>query len=141
MDGLGLSSLPLSNDPAQVLAQSPASTCGLPITVLPIPASAELSNTFSATARIYVAQQGQGRRWYRRAGHTRSMSTAPRMIEIYEKGLTFDHCRWDGQAGRSVCAELADADVQAATRGEQQALPLDTRHELFDDRISRVMLA
>jgi AraC family transcriptional regulator len=140
MDAMSLSRLPASNDPAQILAHCPASACGLPISVLPIPAEAQASNTANAAARVYVAQQGRGRRWYRRAGRTRLLHTAPRMIEIYEKGLTFEHCRWEGQAGRSVCLELADADVQALTQGELRTLPLQTQHELFDDRISRIVL-
>ena len=140
MDGLSFSTLSASDDPTRVLAHCPASTCGLPITVLPIPGRAEMNNSFNAAARVYVAQQGHGRRWYRRAGRTTQLYTAPRMIEIYESGLTFDHCRWEGQAGRSVCVELADADVQAATHGELQTLPIRTQHELFDERISRLML-
>src|SRR5882672_158165 len=98
MEGPSLSGLPTSNDPTQVLAHCPASACCLPITVMSIPGEGELSDTFNAAARIYVAQRGQGRRWYRRSGRTRPMYTAPRMIEIYEKGLNFDHCRWEGQA-------------------------------------------
>jgi AraC family transcriptional regulator len=62
------------------------------------------------------------------------------MIEMYEQGLNFDHCRWEGQAGRSVLVEFADADVQAMTHGELQTLPLRTHHELFDDRVSRIVL-
>jgi AraC family transcriptional regulator len=140
MDGLRLSGLPTSNDPAQILAHCPASSCCLPITVLPIPGEAQLSNTYNAAARIYVAQQGHGRRWYQRSGRTIPLHTAPRMIEIYEKGLNFDHCRWEGQAGRTVLVELADADVQAMTDGELHTLPLRTHHELFDDRVSRILL-
>src|SRR4249919_3953351 len=135
MDGLSLSGLPSSNDPAQILAHYPASTCCLPMTVLPIPGEAQLSHTFNAAPRVHVAQQGHGRRWYRRAGRTTQLYTAPRMIEIYEKGLTFDHCRWEGQPGRCVYVEFTDADVQALTHGELQALPLGTRHEVFDDRV------
>jgi len=140
MDGLSFSRLPTSNDPTQILAHCPASTCCLPVTVLPIPAEAELSNTFNASARVYVAQQGQGRRWYQRSGRTIPLHTAPRMIEVYEKGLNFDHCRWEGQAGRSVFVEFADADVRAMTHGELRTLPLRTHHELFDARVSRIML-
>lgn len=62
------------------------------------------------------------------------------MIEMYEKGLTFDHCRWEGESGRCVLVELADEHVQAATHGEIRSLGIRTQHELFDPRISDVAL-
>ena len=132
--------LPASNDPMQVLAHSPASASCLPITVFPIPGDAERVNDHHATPRIYVAHQGRGQRWYRLGGRTRALFTAPRMIEMYEPDLTFDHCKWSGEAGRCVLVEFAEAHVQAMTHGELEALPLRTHHELFDDRISRIAL-
>jgi AraC family transcriptional regulator len=68
------------------------------------------------------------------------MRTEPRMIEMYEKGLSFDHCRWEGEPGRSVLIELLDEEVQAITHGELQRLELPTQHELFDDRVSHLTL-
>lgn len=140
MDGVSLNDLPTSNDPVTALAHCPASTSCLPITVRPIPGEAERMGDLYSTPRIFVAHQGLGRRWYRLGGRTRTLTTAPRMIEIYEGGLTFDHCRWQGQAGRSVLVEFADADVQAITHGELQKLALRTQHEVFDEKVSRIAL-
>jgi len=62
------------------------------------------------------------------------------MIEIYEKGVSFDHQRWDGELGRCVRIEFGDADVQAMTHGRLQSMRLPTRHEVFDERVSRLTL-
>lgn len=135
-----LSALPLSNEPTTVLAHCPASTTCLPITVMPIPAVGELARDLFSLPRILVAQQGSGRRWYELGGRTRALRTAPRMIEVYEGGLSFGPCHWQGEAGRSVLLQFADADVQAITHGELQRLDLRTQHELFDERISGIAL-
>ncbi|MEJ8827248.1 AraC family transcriptional regulator [Variovorax humicola] len=63
------------------------------------------------------------------------------MVEIYEKGLAFDHCRWSGEAGRCVLVEFADTDVQAMTHGDMPFVALRTRHEVFDSRISHTVFA
>jgi len=102
MPSLSLHDLPLSNTVNEVLAQCPAETAGLPITVLPIPGRGEIKDNHHDTPRIFVAQQGHGLRWASREGVTRSMHTAPRMIEIYEQGLTFQ--RSLGRGAGTVCA-------------------------------------
>jgi len=107
---------------------------------MPIPSHAELRDDLHPNARIFVAQQGFGRRWYSRGGVTRSLRTAPRMIEIYEKGLVFDREVWEGDAGRCVAVEFHDHDVEALTQGRLKSVALQTRHELFDDRVSRLAL-
>ena len=140
MGAVRLDDFPASNDPTTAFAHCPSSTCCLPITVLPIPGEGELARDLYSAPRIFVAHQGLGRRWYQLGGTTRALETAPRMIEIYEGGLTFDHCCWQGEAGRSVLVEFTDADVQAITHGELQSLKLRTQHELFDERVSRITL-
>jgi AraC family transcriptional regulator len=135
-----LHDLPTSNVPREVLAHCPASIAGLSISVMPIPSHAELRDDFHPNPRIFVAQQGSGRRWYTRSGFTRSLRTAPRMIEIYEQGLTFDREVWEGVAGRCVAIDFVDGDVEALTHGRVHSLNLQTRHEVFDDRISRLAL-
>ena len=135
-----LHDLPTSNTPRQVLAHCPATIAGLPISVMPIPGHAELRDDFHPNARIFVAQQGVGRRWYSRAGATRQLRTAPHMIEIYEQGLTFDREVWEGAAGRCVVIDFRDRDVQALTHGRLKSLELQTRHEVFDERVSRLAL-
>jgi AraC family transcriptional regulator len=139
MDRLDLSNLRPSNDPTEVLAHSPASASCLPVVVSCIPREAELTNDFHPVARVFVANEGRGRRWYRQGSRIFPMRTEPGMIEIYEKGLAFDHCRWSGEPGRCVLIELADVDVQAMTHGDLQGLALKTRHEVFDDRVSRII--
>jgi AraC family transcriptional regulator len=131
---------PTSNVPKQVLAHAPASTAGLPITLMAIPARGEFHDDRHDASCILVAQQGCGRRWYRRGRVTRSLHTAPRMIELYDRGVIFDHQRWDGELGRSVRVELPDLDVQAMTHGRLPSLRLQTRHEVFDERVSRLTL-
>lgn len=135
-----LHDLPTCNVPRAVLAHCPATVAGLSISVMPIPSHAELRDDVHPTARIFVAQQGHGRRWYSRGGVTRPLRTAPRMIEIYEQGLTFDREVWEGAAGRCVVVDFHDHDVQALTHGRLRSLDLQTRHEVFDDRVSRLAL-
>jgi AraC family transcriptional regulator len=135
-----LHDLPASNNPKRVLAHCPSSTVGLPITVMPIPSSGEFHCDHHGTTCILVAHQGHGRRWYRQGSLTIPLHTAPRMIEIYDRGVTFDHQRWDGELGRCVLVEFSDADVQAMTRGRLESLRLPTRHEVFDERVSRLAL-
>ena len=135
-----LHDVPTSNVPRQVLTHCPASDAGLPISVLPIPSDAELRDYVHSSARIFVAQQGFGRRWYSCGGKTRHLRTAPRMIEIYERGLAFDREVWRGAPGRCVVIDFDDHDVQALTHGQIHSLQLQTRHEVFDERISRLAL-
>lgn len=140
MDTLDFADLPMSNRPLEVLAHYPATATCLPISVMPIAGEAELVQHSVTTTRLLVAESGTGRRWYQRDGRTRQMETCPRMIEIYERGVQFDHCRWEGEPGRTVVIEFADEDVQAITHGESQTLRLRTQHELFDERVSRITL-
>lgn len=140
MDEVRLDYFPASNDPTTVFAHCPSSASCLPITVMPIPGQGELARDLYCAPRIFVAHQGRGRRWYQLGGKTRALLTAPRMIEIYEGGLTFDQCSWQGEAGRSVLLEFVDADVQAITHGELQSLKLRTQHEVFDERVSSISL-
>jgi AraC family transcriptional regulator len=135
-----LHDLPASNTPKRVIAHCPSSTAGLPITVLPIPSRGEFHDVYHGTTCILVAHQGRGRRWYRQGRLIRPLHTAPRMIEIYDQGVSFDHQRWDGELGRCVMIEFGDADVQAMTHGRLQSLRLPTRHEVFDERVSRLTL-
>ena len=136
----GLHDVPTSNVPRQVLAFCPATVAGFPVSVMPIPSQAELRDDVHPNARIFVAQQGHGRRWYSRAGSTRALRTAPRMIEIYEQGLTFEREVWEGVPGRCVVVDFRDQDVDALTHGRLKSLRLQTRHEVFDDRVSRLAL-
>jgi AraC family transcriptional regulator len=139
MPDLDLSKLPTSNDPTQVLAHCPARVACLPISILPIPTEGAALNDHHATERIFVAHQGSGRRWYRTGGRTRSLHTAPRMIELYERGTTFDQCEWKGErSGRCVLVEFSEPDLLALTNGDLHILGLRTEHEIFDDRVSRI---
>jgi AraC family transcriptional regulator len=135
-----LHDVPTSNVPREVLTHCPASVAGLPISVIPIPGNAELRDYVHPNARIFVAHQGFGQRWYSRGGKTRGLRTAPRMIEIYERGLAFDREVWRGAAGRCVVVDFDDHDVHALTHGRVRSLQLRTRHEVFDDRVSRLAL-
>jgi AraC family transcriptional regulator len=140
MSTFDLLTLTATNDVGLVLAHSPASKTCLPITVMPIAAEAEQKNHTYAAQRVVVAQKAMGRRWYQLGGQTRELRTAPRMVEIYEAGLTFDHRRWQGEAGQAVVVEFADADVQSITHGDLSELKLLTQHEVFDEQVSRIVL-
>lgn len=135
-----LAELPLTDDPLQTLAYSPAETAGLPISVRPISGHGEREDYANPTAKILVAQSGRGTRWYRSSGRTVELQTAPNMVEIYAKDTYFDACRWRGETGRCVQIEFTDGDLQALTHGEVQTLSLQTRHEVFDDRVCRIAL-
>lgn len=135
-----LHDLAVSNDPREVLAHSPSGSAGLPVAVRPIPASGTTEHDHHPTACIYVAHTGAGRRRYQRGLHTVDLRTAPRMIEVCEAGLHFERVEWSGEAGRCVEVLFPDADVQALTGGELQTLSLRTAHEVFDDRVSSLVL-
>jgi AraC family transcriptional regulator len=140
MNGSSLAQLPLSDDPQSALAQAPGGGDSFPVAVFPIPASAEISHDEHPTSRIFVAQQGHGKRWYRQEGRTLELRTAPRMIEMYEAGLRFEHCRWEGSAGRCVLVEFDDANLNEVTHGQLPKLELPTRHQLFDAQVSHLAL-
>lgn len=135
-----LRSLACVNDPQVVLAQWPAAAAGLPVAVRPIAERAESESMDSPVARICVAHEGRGRRWYRRAGRTHALHTAPHMIEIYEAGLMFGRCQWEGSAGRCMDIEFPDREVESLTDGALRSLDLATRHEVFDARVSCLAL-
>lgn len=135
-----LSQLQPTNDPADILASFPASAACLPLAVHSIPEQAEAFDDHHLTPRIYVADSGQGKRWYTVGGRTRVLTTAPRMIEMYEAGTCFDHCRWEGQRGRCVQIEFAPADLEAMTHGAVRVAIGQTRHELFDAEVSHLAL-
>lgn len=138
MDAKVLSDLPLSANPTTVLAHSPASASCLPIWVRPIPGQAVRSNVTHVSAKIVVAHSGHGRRWYSVSGKTRDLATTPRMIEMYEAGLCFEHCQWDGEPGRCIQIDLFPSEVDVITAGRVRSLVFPTRHEVFDDNISRI---
>lgn len=134
----GWRQFPLSDDPIQVLAHSPASRSALPITVLPITGQAEAHDACHPTTRIFVALQSSGQRWTSRARQTQHLRTAPRMIEMIEAGMSFDRCRWEGDAGRCVMVEFPQTDLEALRHGALRTLELPTRQELFDEGASRL---
>jgi AraC family transcriptional regulator len=140
MGEFDLSKLTITNDVGLVLAHSPASKSCLPITVKPIPAEAEVANHGHGAQRILVAHRARGRRWYQMGGKTRQMLTTRSMVEIYEDGLTFDHCRWEGEAGHAIAIEFSEADLQAITHGEVNVLKFQTQHEVFDVQVSSIAL-
>ena len=137
---MNLHDLPFSNDPHAVLARSATGVPGFRVTVFPIPAAGEMGEEYHETARIYVAHSGVGRRMYTCGLRTLDLRTAPRMIEIYDAGLSFKRANWVGESGRSVRIEFSTADIMTMTGGDQQSLSLKTRHEVFDERISYLAL-
>ena len=135
-----LHDLAASNNPSDVLARSPSGSAGLPVAVRPIPASGATEHDHHPTACIYVAHTGAGRRRYQRGMHSLDLRTAPRMIEVCEAGLHFERVEWSGETGRCVEVLFPATDVQALTGGELQTLALRTAHEVFDDRVSSLVL-
>ncbi|MDP3812394.1 MAG: AraC family transcriptional regulator [Hydrogenophaga sp.] len=140
MKDASLSQLPLSEDPSDVLACLAGDGDGLAVSVHPIPSHAERPHDTHPTSRIFVAQEGRGQRRYEQGGRTLTLQTAPRMIEMYEAGLSFDHCLWEGTPGRCVMVEFTDAGMKHLTHGVLSSLPLPTKHELFDTQLSTLAL-
>jgi AraC family transcriptional regulator len=62
------------------------------------------------------------------------------MIEIYERGLRFDRCHWEGSLDRCVGIDFPDGEVERLTDGAMRSLDLATRHEVFDARVSDLAL-
>ncbi len=112
----------------------PPHWAGLPLGLFSIPGLAECSAFETPCPTILVARSGQGERWYRAAGRSRHLRTAPGMIEIYPQGLEFDRMRWAGVAGHCISIHLMPHALQALTRRDRE-LDLVRQHEVFDERL------
>jgi AraC family transcriptional regulator len=121
----------------------PSHWAGLPLGLYSIPGVAELGPCETACPTILVARCGEGERWYRSAGRSHHLRTAPGMIEIYPQGLEFDRMRWAGRAGHCIAIHLQPHALRSLTRRDRD-VDLLRQHEVFDERlqwIARELLA
>jgi len=112
----------------------PSRWSGLPLALFTIPGEAEHGAFETPCPTILVARCGEGERWYRAAGRSHHLRTAPGMIEIYPSGLEFDRMRWSGQAGHCIAIQLLPQAMQSLTQRDHE-LDLLRQHEVFDERL------
>ncbi|MGK6309401.1 hypothetical protein [Variovorax sp. DT-64] len=105
---------------------------GIPTALLEIPARAESGPKYADNPTVLIATSGRGRRWYRRAGADRMLSTCPSMVELYETGYEIEHARWEGVSGECIALQFPPATISALLHGEAADLRIETRHEVFD---------
>ena len=120
-------------DGTPVLALPPR-WAGVPLGLFNIPGVAECGAMETACPTMLVARRGLGRRWYRSAGRTHQLGTAPGMIELYPCGLDFERMSWSGEAGDCIGIHLHPVAMESLTsRGKQ--INLNREHEVFDERL------
>lgn len=124
---------------APLLTRPPA-WAGLPIDVFAIPASAERGPRHFQEPMLQLATAGTGQRMYRCGASHRALRTAPHMIELYGAGFTIDHARWEGRAGRCIAIGFPCGQTSALLADDERAFGFQTRHEVFDERISRLVI-
>jgi len=112
----------------------PPRWAGLPLGLFTIPGQAELGPAEAPCPTVLVARCGEGERWYRSAGRSHHLRTAPGMIEIYPRGLEFDRMRWFGRAGHCIAIQLQPQALQGLTQRDHD-IDLLRQHEVFDERL------
>lgn len=105
---------------------------GLPIGLHNIPGAAEHGAFETPCPTLLVAQRGEGERWYRSAGRSHHLATAPGMIELYPRALEFDRMTWAGRAGHCIAIHLLPQAMRSLTHLEHD---LVREHEVFDQRV------
>jgi AraC family transcriptional regulator len=119
----------------QPVARTREGWVGVPTALLEIPAQAESGPKYAEAPTVLIATSGRGRRWYRRAGSERMLSTCPTMIELYGAGYEIDRARWEGQAGECIALRFPSTMVTALLHEEASDLHIETRHEVFDEQL------
>ncbi len=124
----------LRHPDGQPVLSLPPRWTGLPMGLFTIPGEAEQGPAETACPTVLIARCGEGERWYRSAGRSHHLRTAPGMIEIYPRGLEFDHMRWSGIAGHCMAILLQPEALQGLTQRDQD-MDLLRQHEVFDERL------
>jgi AraC family transcriptional regulator len=125
----------IRDDGGRPALAAPPDWAGLPMALSLIPGDEEVRDLWNEEATLLVARSGSGQRWYRRGLVTRSLTTRPRMIELYAKDYQIDHARWLGDAGRCVGVQFPTSALRELMHDDVPALALPTRHEVHDERI------
>jgi len=128
-------------DPHVALACADRAWEGLPMALCPIVDRGEMSDHVRATPVLLVARSGTGQRWYRSGAVKRTLTTAPRMIEIYGAGFSLDHARWEGTRGDCVGVEFPATLVARLLRDDARPFNPATQHEVFDDQLTELVFA
>lgn len=123
----------LDADGQPVLAL-PANWDGLKLGVFPLPAVERRGPSHTPYPVLVMALQGRGRRWYRHGLHTVELTAAPEMLDLYGGRYERDRARWDGQPGMTVGVHFQPDVVAMLTH--ESGFDFETRHELFDPRLS-----
>lgn len=117
----------------------PSTWAALPIQQLIIPGDAEFGPLSVPGPALELAIDGFGNRFYKVGAQVRQLSTRPGMIEIYRSGFEVESARWTGIQGSCLHVSFPESITSRMLRDESR-FDLEVRHEVFDDRISRLLL-
>lgn len=118
----------------------PTAWCGLPVDALVIPGQAEWGRCHNRDPIVEVALSGAGQRSYRAAGKTRELSTSPQMVEIFGNDFEVERARYTGKAGVCLSVRLSQDITTRLLKDDAPRLSLPTQHEVFDERIARLVV-
>ena len=121
------------------LVVPPAAWCSLPIHALVIPSQAEWGRYACVEPTVEVALSGTGRRSYQVAGRTRDLSTSPRMVEIFGADFEIERARYAGRAGICLSVRFPQEITTRLLKDDTPPFQLHTQHELFDERVARLL--
>ena len=122
------------------LLSAPPAWTGLPMTLQLLPGDAVVAQMQMRHPSLAVARSGRGKRCYTTGRRALDLDASPGMFELYGAGFCVDEARWQGQRGEVVALQLPAAQVGALLQGDGAVLALPTRHELFDARVTDLVL-
>ncbi len=126
--------------PMATLAQTQPDWLGLPMMSCSLPGDAVVTQHTIGQPVLAVARSGRGRRRYQCGLRTRELYSSPGMFELYGEGFCIDHAHWHGVAGEVVGIQFPAPMVNRLLQAERGRFEISTAHELFDARVTDVML-
>lgn len=122
------------NTDGQPLLVLPEAWGGLPLGVFPLPTVEERGPAHAPHPMLVMVLAGRGRRWYRHGAHTIELPIAPRQMDLLGGRYERDAARWEAEPGLTVGVHLQPGIVARLTH--ETGFDIETRHEMFDPRLS-----
>lgn len=118
----------------QPLLALPEAWSGLPLGVFPLPTDEVRGPTHAPHPMLVMVLAGRGRRWYRHGARTVELPIAPQHMDLLGSRYERDSGRWEAEPGLTVGVHLPPDIVTRLTH--ETDFDIETRHELFDPRLS-----
>ena len=116
-----------------------AAWAGLPVALYRLPGRAAFKDLGSAVAGVAVARSGRGTRRVATGQRWHELSTAPGMVEMCGENAYWDRFEIEGEPGEIIGVELPAAMTTRWLHESSGKFNVPTRHEVFDDRIARII--